>query len=128
MKEPTIMRPDLNQEFYEALLRAERARLEQMEQELEEKSRHANDSLEAYSEADDVPADSAALAAERERDQMLVANIQQTLGQIDFALDRISDGDYGICEICGVEVPEDRLERIPWASTCVDCQSDLEEG
>lgn len=128
MREPTIMRPDLNQEFYGALLRAERARLEQMEQELEEKSRHANDSLEAYSESDDVPADSAALAAERERDQMLVANIQQTLGQIDFALDRITDGEYGICEICGVEVPEDRLERIPWASTCVDCQSDLEEA
>ncbi len=39
------------------------------------------------------------------------------------ALDRITTGDYGICEGCADAISEKRLEAIPWAALCVRCQS-----
>ncbi|MDQ6850107.1 MAG: TraR/DksA C4-type zinc finger protein [Actinomycetota bacterium] len=32
---------------------------------------------------------------------------------------RVADGTYGICEVCGQSVPEERLEVRPWAVRCV---------
>lgn len=42
---------------------------------------------------------------------------------IDEALTRLSEGTYGICAECGVEVSEKRLEAVPFAKLCVECQS-----
>ena len=128
MSDTSVMRPDLDQVYYRSLLKDEQERLARIEKELADNSRQAKESMEGFSESDDVPADIAAQASEREKDQQLSHNVQLTLNQIDFALDRIDDGSYGICEMCGVEIPEERLERIPWVSTCVDCQTMLEEG
>jgi DnaK suppressor protein len=35
------------------------------------------------------------------------------------ARQRVADGSYGICEVCGEPIPEDRLEARPWATACV---------
>ena len=32
---------------------------------------------------------------------------------------RLADGDYGLCEVCGQQIPEERLEVRPWAVRCV---------
>ena len=45
---------------------------------------------------------------------------------IDEALTRLSEGTYGICAECGVEVSEKRLEAVPFAKLCVECQSKQE--
>lgn len=45
---------------------------------------------------------------------------------IDEALTRLSEGTYGICAECGVEVSEKRLEAVPFAKLCVQCQSQQE--
>ncbi len=48
---------------------------------------------------------------------------QNRLLMIDRALDRITQGTYGICLLCGTQIPEDRLESIPSAALCVNCQT-----
>ncbi len=45
---------------------------------------------------------------------------------IDEALTRLSEGTYGICAECGIEVSEKRLEAVPFAKLCVRCQSQQE--
>lgn len=42
---------------------------------------------------------------------------------IDEALVRLTEGTYGICAECGVEISERRLEAVPFAKLCVECQS-----
>lgn len=50
------------------------------------------------------------------------------LRKIDRALDKITDGTYGICDISGEEIPKPRLEAMPYANTTVKAQSKLERG
>lgn len=42
---------------------------------------------------------------------------------IDEAVTRLAEGTYGICAECGVEISEKRLEAVPFAKLCVECQS-----
>jgi RNA polymerase-binding transcription factor len=39
---------------------------------------------------------------------------------------RIDAGSYGRCERCGQEIPEERLDAVPYATLCVTCKQ-LEE-
>ena len=45
------------------------------------------------------------------------------LQQIDRALDRINQGTYGRCVKCGKEIPQERLEVLPYALMCITCAS-----
>jgi DnaK suppressor protein len=42
---------------------------------------------------------------------------------IDEALTRLNEGTYGICAECGIEISERRLEAVPFAKLCVECQA-----
>jgi len=53
---------------------------------------------------------------------------RNTLLQIDQSLSRIEEGAYGFCLNCGVPMSEKRLEAVPWALHCVDCQELSEKG
>ena len=44
------------------------------------------------------------------------------LSRIDYALRRIEEGTYGLCEECGDRIPRVRLRALPFASLCVPCQ------
>ena len=48
------------------------------------------------------------------------------LKQIDDALERLDEGTYGVCESCGLEIAEERLEAMPFSRLCRDCQQDQE--
>ena len=48
------------------------------------------------------------------------------LREIDYALEKIKNGTYGICEGCGVEIPEERLCAIPWTRYCASCAEEVE--
>ena len=39
------------------------------------------------------------------------------------ALAKIEDGTYGLCDLCGALIPEERLEARPWSVLCVRCAS-----
>jgi RNA polymerase-binding protein DksA len=45
-----------------------------------------------------------------------------TVEQIDAALEKIEQGNYGVCELCDRPISEERLEVLPFAALCVDCQ------
>ncbi len=53
---------------------------------------------------------------------------RNTLLQIDQSLSRIEEGAYGFCLNCGAPMSERRLEAVPWALHCVDCQELSEKG
>jgi len=44
------------------------------------------------------------------------------LKKIEEALQKLEDNTYGICEMCGDEIPEERLKILPFAIYCRDCQ------
>ncbi|MBD3287900.1 TraR/DksA family transcriptional regulator [candidate division KSB1 bacterium] len=44
------------------------------------------------------------------------------------ALEKLETGEYGICESCGQQIHEKRLEAIPHAKLCLDCKSREETG
>lgn len=60
---------------------------------------------------------------EQEFTLSLMQNEEQTLDQIEVALERIEDGTYGKCEECGSRIPKARLNAIPYAVMCVKCAS-----
>ena len=51
-----------------------------------------------------------------------------TLLQIENALRRMDEGGYGRCANCGQNIAVPRLEALPWARFCVDCQELAEKG
>lgn len=81
------------------------------------------DSTSELSSYDNHPADIASETFEIERNRALRANEIARLKAIDSALKKISDKSYGICEMCGGEIEEARLEAIPSAGLCIDCET-----
>lgn len=72
------------------------------------------------------PADRATLETDRnftlrirDRERKLIAKIRE-------AIERIEDGTYGICEICGGDISEKRLRARPVTTMCVACKSRME--
>lgn len=67
-------------------------------------------------------------SSERDRELELLLNDRERekLHQIDDALLRMSEGEYGICEECDEEIPVGRLKALPFTRHCVKCKSDLE--
>lgn len=57
----------------------------------------------------------------------VLANEQDALYEIRRAIERIDAGVYGLCQMCGDEIPQARLEAIPFARLTVECQSDFEK-
>jgi DnaK suppressor protein len=53
---------------------------------------------------------------------------RNTLLQIENALRRMDEGTYGRCSNCGQNIALPRLEALPWARFCVDCQELAEKG
>src|SRR5215213_362828 len=57
----------------------------------------------------------------QQRDLALRDRSRIELGRVDAALRAIDDGTYGTCSTCGNSIAVERLEAIPWSSTCIDC-------
>jgi DnaK suppressor protein len=53
---------------------------------------------------------------------------RNTLLQIENALRRMDEGAYGRCANCGQNIAPARLDALPWARFCVDCQELAEKG
>jgi DnaK suppressor protein len=68
-------------------------------------------------------------SSERDRELGLLLNDRERekLHNIDEALLRIAEGEYGLCEECDEEIPMGRLKVLPFTRHCVKCKSDLEK-
>ncbi len=60
---------------------------------------------------------------EHEKSYLLASMEGNILEELDEALDRIEDGSYGKCILCGEEISEKRLEAIPYAKLCIPCKA-----
>ena len=68
--------------------------------------------------------DGTAEAVERITTTVTARALTKSVAQIDRALEKVEDGTYGVCDTCGTEIPEERLEAIPATSLCVQCSTD----
>ena len=50
------------------------------------------------------------------------------LSNIENALHRMRVGKYGSCEVCNGKIPMARLNALPYATMCIECQRDLERS
>jgi DnaK suppressor protein len=50
------------------------------------------------------------------------------LNMIEAALKRIQSDEYGVCANCQEEMQQKRLEAVPWAKHCINCQEKAEKG
>jgi DnaK suppressor protein len=53
---------------------------------------------------------------------------RRVLQLVNESLGRIKDGSYGLCVACHEEVQQKRLEAVPWARHCIECQEKQDEG
>ncbi|NND97823.1 MAG: TraR/DksA family transcriptional regulator [Pirellulaceae bacterium] len=63
-------------------------------------------------------------ATESEGDEVAasVGNLAlKEIEQIKHALHRMDTGTYGSCARCGMKIPSERLEAIPFATSCTGC-------
>ncbi|MEW6379714.1 MAG: TraR/DksA C4-type zinc finger protein [bacterium] len=63
----------------------------------------------------------------KEIDCTLISNYNEKLKNIENAIDRLAEGNYGACQKCGQPIPEKRLEALPFALYCVSCQKKKED-
>jgi DnaK suppressor protein len=63
--------------------------------------------------------DGTSLAVDRLSAVAVQEQLLDTLAQVRAARVRVADGTYGVCEVCGEEIPPARLEARPWAARCV---------
>ena len=71
---------------------------------------------------DNHPADIASETFEVEKGIALEANEMALLDKIDDALKAIDEGSYGKCQTCGKEIDKERLDFLPYALNCSNCQ------
>ncbi|MEI8139831.1 MAG: TraR/DksA C4-type zinc finger protein [bacterium] len=58
----------------------------------------------------------------------LVSSEHDSIFEIDNALRRIAEGNYGFCDGCGCAIEKPRLHALPFARMCIRCQSEQEKG
>jgi DnaK suppressor protein len=98
---------------YERLLRSK-------QEELMDRLRDHRDEMVA----ERYPDDQFGLASRTLLENMTVDTLhreQQLLGEIEGALQRLEEGEYGVCEGCGAEITRRRLQALPWARFCFEC-------
>lgn len=93
------------------------ARLDQMARELRDKLAAMHDDG-PNTFADLV--DQAEERAEREHQVRERARLDARLRDVDAARERVADGSWGRCVVCGQPIQSGRLEVLPMAATCID--------
>jgi len=112
---------DFLNEMQEMLLQMRKELLEDVSRSVKEESNHLRfDVGDFYDHAsEDRQRELALTLSNRERDKLL---------QIDQALKRIDEGTYGICEVTGEKIGEERLRALPFTTLSVEAQEEIERG
>lgn len=112
----------MDTEYFRKLLVDERERVSSTVESLHESNSRSFEEETEEETYDNHLADSATATLNREIDSTLEENSGHVLVGIDEALDRIENGTFGTCARCGKQIAEDRLEALPYATRCIDCQ------
>jgi len=68
------------------------------------------------------PTDRAALESNRNFELRIRDRERKLIGKIKEALGRIEQGNFGVCESCGDDISEERLEARPVTTLCIECK------
>lgn len=101
--------------------------LQEQQRELSQAIERAEKEIRDF--AGPVPLDSIDLScfiASKESLFMSVSQNRTRLHMIQRALERINDGSFGICVDCEAAIRLKRLQALPWASHCIECQEQAE--
>ena len=111
--------------YFKNLLAEKRAQANADLEELERVSRSddAQESSEDRSAYSLHMADRGTDAMEREKNLLLAQREGNYIDYLDEALQRIADGTFGLCRVCGGEIGRARLEAVPTATQCIACKS-----
>lgn len=63
--------------------------------------------------------------------EMVIARqeiLKARIDELEDALDRLDEGEYGICQQCGRIISPERLDTMPEATRCVECESEIKEA
>jgi len=102
--------------------------VDQLEALGEDVSEHRQRMEEAHTTPDFAGGDRASELESLEIDAAIAESEANLIEKIHRALERLDAGAYGICENCGAQIPEARLDAKPSVSLCVSCQEEHEEG
>jgi DnaK suppressor protein len=72
--------------------------------------------------------DDAARTYNRQLESELDKQEWQKLKQVDIAIEKIEEGNYGICAKCEDTIPEARLKVVPYTEFCTQCLSEMEKN
>ena len=71
--------------------------------------------------------DAALDSAQDELSSQLAEVESRELAQIEHALERMENGTYGVCEVTEQPIPLARLQALPYATTCIEAQREMEK-
>ena len=71
--------------------------------------------------------DAALDSAQDELSSQLAEVESRELAQIEHALERMKNGTYGVCEVTEQPIPLARLQALPYATTCIEAQREMEK-
>ena len=101
--------------------------LEEQLKELLSQSREAVSTLTEVRETDADPLDLAVTESNRDFTLRMADRERKLLSKIRYALERMQNGDYGVCESCGAPITYGRLMARPVATLCIDCKTEAEQ-
>src|SRR3954466_7829526 len=102
--------------------------VERQEQLLTTVSKTEQDGRRADEEPTQDSADKAASSYNKEFLFKLSSDDRFVLQLVQDALQRMKAGEYGECVACGGEMQIKRLDAVPWARHCIECQEKQEMG
>ncbi|MCF0242183.1 MAG: TraR/DksA family transcriptional regulator [Treponema sp.] len=111
----------MNQKFLNSMKKSLKEQRKQIIESLAAQSDDMKNLVKTVESGDE--ADVAADAIDRTLLTALGIQDAKRLQMIDSALDRIYQGKYGRCIGCGKEIPQGRLEALPYAMMCITCAS-----
>ena len=115
-------------ERFRILLEEERARKLALLPALRADISSANAARQDSNVDDEHDPEGATIAFELSQASALLQQSSSGLAQVEAALQRVADGTYGVCEVCGVPIAEGRLEARPWTPYCLEHASTGRRG
>ena len=109
------MNPPQEAHFRELLLEWKRTLMEEVDRTVH----HMQDEASNFPDPNDRATQEEEFALElrtRDRERKLIKKIDEAILSLD-------SGDYGYCEVCGIEIGIKRLEARPTATLCIDCKT-----
>lgn len=115
-------------ERFRLLLEEERARKLALLPALRADISSANAARQDSNVDDEHDPEGATIAFELSQAAALLSQSTSGLAEVEAALQRIAEGKYGMCTVCGQPIAEGRLEARPWTPFCIDHAASARHG